>query len=280
MKTNILDIDGKKGKELNLPSFFSEKIREDIVVKVLEAKKTRQPYSPSPVAGKQHSASGKIQHTRHVWKTMQGKGISRVPRKIMSRRGSQFNWTGAEIPSAVGGRRAHPPKVVSMINTKKINKKEMTSALRSALSATANEKIVCGKYERLKDKKIGNLPLVVEEKIVKLKTKELLGSLKNILGTDLFEVAIKKKSVRSGKGKLRGRKYKSNAGMLFVIGNKEKLKTNLIEVKNAKNIGVVDLAKGGIGRLTMYTESAIRELASKFTSSSKSQTKELGEKIK
>jgi len=264
MKTYILEIDGKKGKEIILPSAFSSAIREDIVAKVVEAKKTKQPYAPSLVAGKQHSASGKIKKTRHVWKTMQGRGISRVPRKIMSRRGSQFNWVGAEIPSAVGGRRAHPPKVISMMGVKKINKKEMALVMKSALSATGDEKIVAKRYERLKDKKISGLPLVVESKITHLKTKDLISSLKKILGETLFEVAIKRKKIRSGKGKFRGRKYKKSAGMLLVIGNKEKLKTNLIDVKRVKELNVSDLASGGIGRLTMYTENAIKELGERI----------------
>jgi len=264
MKSHVLDIDGKKGKEITLPNVFSSVVREDIVAKVVEAKKTRQPYSPSPVGGKQHSASGKIQHTRHVWKTMQGKGISRVPRKIMSRRGSQFNWVGAEIPSAVGGRRAHPPKVISMINTKRINKKEMALAFKSALSATGDEKIVAKRYERLNEKKLSGLPLVVESKIIHLKAKDLISSLKKILGDVLFEVSLKQRSVRSGKGKLRGRKYKKNLGLLLVVGNKEKLKTNLIDVKNVKGLNVTDLANGGVGRLTMYTEEAISELGEKI----------------
>jgi len=264
MKTSILDINGKKTKEITLPSFFSEKIREDIVAKVLEAQKTRQPYAPSPVGGKQHSASGKIQHVRHVWKTMQGKGISRVPRKIMSRRGSQFNWVGAEIPNAVGGRRAHPPKIISMINTKKINKKEMEIALKSALSSTANEKIVSNKYKRLKDKKISGLPLVVESKILSLRTKEFISSLKKILGEVLFEVSLKKREIRSGVGKLRGRRHKKNAGLLLVVGNDEKLKTNIIDVKEVKGLNVTDLAEGGIGRLTIYTEEAIKNLQEKI----------------
>ena len=106
MKSKILDIHGKEKGSIELPKAFSETVREDIIAKVIEARKTRQPYSPSPVGGKQHAASGKIQHTRHVWKSMQGRGISKVPRKIMSRRGTQFNWVGAEIPNAVGGRRA------------------------------------------------------------------------------------------------------------------------------------------------------------------------------
>ena len=264
MKTHILHISGEKGKEITLPSAFSSIVREDIVAKVVEAKKTRQPYSPSPVGGKQHSASGKIQHVRHVWKTMQGKGISRVPRKIMSRRGSQFNWVGAEIPNAVGGRRAHPPKVISMINTKRINKKEMALAIKSALAATANEKIVAKRYERLRDKKISGLPIVVESKIISLKAKDLISSLKKVLGEVLFEVSLKQRSVRSRKGKLRGRKYKKNLGLLLVVGEKERLKTNLIDVRNVKELNVTDLANGGVGRLTMYTESAISEIGEKL----------------
>jgi len=91
--------------------------------KFWKQKKSQQPYAPSPVAGKQHSASGKIRHRRHVWKSHYGQGISRIPRKSVSRRGDRFNWIGAEISSTRGGRRAHPPKILSMINTKKITKK-------------------------------------------------------------------------------------------------------------------------------------------------------------
>ena len=264
MKTHIIHINGEKGKEITLPVAFSNAVRQDIVAKVLEAKKTRQPYAPSPVGGKQHSASGKIQHTRHAWKTMQGKGISRVPRKIMSRRGSQFNWVGAEIPNAVGGRRAHPPKVISMINVKRINKKEMIIAMKSALAATGDEKLVANRYERLNGKKLSGLPLVVEPKITSLKAKDLVSSLKKVLGEVLFPISLKQRSVRSGKGKLRGRKYKKNLGLLLVVGEKEGLKTNLIDVKKVKELNVTDLANGGVGRLTMYTESAISEIGERL----------------
>ena len=264
MKADILSIDGKKVKEIDLPKCFSQEIRKDIIAKVLEAKKNKQPYSPSPVAGKQHSASGKIVHRRHVWKSGYGRGISRVPRKIMSRRGSQFNWVGAEVSAMRGGRRAHPPKIFSMFNTLKINKKELKIALISAISATANEKEVGQRYERLKNQKIENFPLIAESKLISLKIKPLISSLKKILGKELFELSLQKKTVRSGKGKLRGRKYKTNAGLLLVIGEKEKLKANAFEIKNVKNLSVVDLAKGGPGRITLYTEQAIRELGEKL----------------
>jgi large subunit ribosomal protein L4e len=136
------------------------------------------------------------------------------------------------------------------------------------LSATANEKYLLKKYSRL-EKLEKKVPFVVSSEIIKLKTKELLKSLKNILGKELFELAIRKKTVRSGKGKLRGRKYKSNAGMLFVVGNSEKLKTNAFEVKNTNELGVTNLAEGGLGRLTVYTEEAIKELENKFKEKNK-----------
>lgn len=258
MKANILNIEGKKLKEINLPKCFSFDIREDIVAKVLEVKKRQQPYAPSLVAGKQHSASGIIKHRRHVWKTHYGHGISRIPRKIVSRRGNRFNWIGAEISSAVGGRRAHPPKVLSMMNTKRINKKEMRIAFYSALSATADKKLIAKKYLTL-EKLDKNVPLIISS-VDKIKVKELLTKIKKFLGNDLYNIAIKKKSVRAGRGTRRGRKYKSNAGLLIVVGKDEKLKTNAFEVVNVKNLGLTDLARGGLGRLTLYTEQAIKYL--------------------
>lgn len=260
MKADILDINGKKTKAIELPSSFSKNIREDLIQQVLEIKKHKQPYSPYFMAGRQHSASGKIKHRRHVWMSGYGRGASRIPRKIMSRRGSQFNWMGAEIPFAVGGRRAHPPKILSMINEKKMNKKEMKIAFESALSATANEKMIAKRYGRLNAQKIENAPFVVESKISSLKTKEFISSLKKILGEKLFEVGMKMKSIRSGRGKRRGRKYKSTAGALIVLGKGEKLNVGILDSKNVDNLGVTDLAKGGPGRLTIYTEKAIKDI--------------------
>lgn len=262
MKAKLLSTSGSEKGSIDLPKNFSAKIREDLVAKALEAKKSEQPYSSSPVAGKQHSASGIIIHRRHVWKSGYGRGMSRVPRKIMSKRGSQFHWVGAEVSSTVGGRRAHGPKVVARINTKKINKKEMKMAIDSALTATANAKLISKRYDRLKDVKASDIsaPFVVDSKLSTLKAKELIESVKKILGKKLFEVAVQKKQTRSGIGKRRGRKYKSNAGLLIVTGKDEKLKTNAFEVVRVGSLNVEDLARGGLGRLTLYTEQAINEL--------------------
>jgi len=261
MKAKISDINGKEKGTIELPKYFESDIREDIVAKVIESRKRQQPYSPSPVAGKQHSAKGLIVHARHVWRSGYGRGQSRVPRKIFSRKGSQFNWAAAEVPNARGGMRAHPPKITQFLNELKINKKELKIAFASAVAATASEKYIAKKYSTIEkiDKKA---PFVISSEITKLKTKQILAELKAVLG-NLYDVSIKEKSIRAGRGKLRGRKYKANAGMILVLGNGEKLKTKLFEVKQAKELNVTDLANGGLGRVTVYTEKAIKDLGEK-----------------
>nr|AJS11591.1 50S ribosomal protein L4P [uncultured archaeon] len=265
MKTAVFDIHGKKAKEIEVPAFFSQPVRGDLISRIIENKKRFQPYSPSLVAGKQTAASGKIVHRRHVWRSGYGRGMSRIPRKIMSRRGSQFNWVGAEIASTRGGRRAHPPKVVSMLNPMKVNKKESRLALLSALGATANKEQISRRYQRIDEKDLKELPIIVEDKITSLKTKEFLNALRNILGERLFSVAIGKKITRSGRGKRRGRRYKQNSGMLIVLGKKEDMKVNVADTRNAENLGITNLASGGLGRLTIYTERAIKDLEERFS---------------
>ena len=241
---------------------FESEIREDIVSKVLEAKKRQQPYAPSPVAGKQSSAKGKVIHARHVWRSGYGRGQSRVPRKILTRRGSQFNWEAAEVPNAKGGMRAHPPKVTQFLNELKINKKELQIAFASAIAATGSDKYIIKKYATIEklDKKA---PFVISSAITKSKTKQILEELKTVLG-NLYDVSLKEKSIRAGRGKRRGRKYKSTAGMILVLGKDEELKTKLFEVKKARELGVTDLASGGLGRVAVYTENAIKELENKY----------------
>jgi len=66
----------RKIKEIEMPKCFSVKIRDDLIAKVIETQKIKQPYAPSPVAGKQHAAKGKIVHRRHVWRSGYGRGSS------------------------------------------------------------------------------------------------------------------------------------------------------------------------------------------------------------
>ncbi len=256
MKAQILDIKGKKIKEITT-DLFEEPIREDIIFKVVETEKIWQAYSPKYRAGMDSSASGNVKHRRHDWKSDQGRGLVKIPRKVFWRRGTQFSWEGAIVPSTKGGRRAHPPK--GNVNLKKINKKELRKALLSALTYSSSADELKKKYYTLNDEKIEiKFPLIVDGKILSLKTKEFFESLKKILG-NLHKIAIQKKSIRAGKGKLRGRKYKKNAGLLFVVGKDEKKRIKGIEIVNVNQLITSDLANNG-ARLTLFTENAIKEL--------------------
>lgn len=254
MKTILYDIQGNKKKEIDLPHIFNSKIREDMVHKLFEAEKFRaiSPYSPNPEAGKRHSASGTISHRRHNWKGHYGMGISRVPRKTMWRRGTQFFWIGAEISSARGGRRAHPPRVYKRL--RKINKKEVEQAMHSAIAATSNPAYLQKRYESIS--KIESIPIIIESSD-KMKTKDIFNVLKIILKENI-KIAIKNKTIRAGKGKFRGRKYYSNAGLLLIKSKNEEIKIKGIDIKTPQELVISDLYP--LGRLTVFTEKSLEEL--------------------
>jgi large subunit ribosomal protein L4e len=96
------------------------------------------------------------------------------------------------------------------------------------------------------------------------KYKEFFEILKKIFKEN-FEKIIQKKKIRAGKGKLRGRKYKKNTGLLFVMGSEEKMKRTGIDVVNVSELKIKDLAPNGVaGRFVCYTEKAIKEIEEKF----------------
>jgi large subunit ribosomal protein L4e len=253
MKAQLYSQSGEKKSEIEMPKVFSSAIREDIVMKYFEAEKyvLRQPYANYEEAGKRHSASGIIRRKRHSWKVSYGRGISRVPRKIMYRHGTQFFWIGAEVANTRGGRRAHPPKGV--YSPRKINKKESKIAFASAFAATANKETILKRYSSIKE--IPQAPFVIDS--LPLKTKDFISALEKIFGK-AFDIVMKVKEVRAGKGKGRGRRFKSNAGLLVVTTQNEKIKCSAIDVKTARELNMADLYP--LGRLTLYTKKALEEL--------------------
>ena len=260
MKATVYDLYGKKKGEIDLPTLFRAKIREDIAQKYFEADKFIQPYSPDIEAGRKHSASGTIRHKRHAWKAHYGRGIARVPRKTMWRRGTQFFWIGAEVSGARGGRRAHGPQGIG--KEKKINKKEIQIAMNSGFAATAKKEYIENRYASIDNLKL-EVPIIIESKLEGKKIKEILNVFKSLFG-NYYNLILKKKKVRAGKGKSRGRKYKSNAGLLFVKGKEEKIKIKGINIRGVNEVRISDLYP--LGRLAVYTEKAIDELREELKS--------------
>lgn len=253
MKTALYDVKGTKKSDIELPALFETALREDLVLKYVEAEKFQdmQPYATYEEAGKRHSASGTISHRRHEWKGHYGKGISRIPRKSMWRRGTQFYWVGAEVASTRGGRRAHPPQGIN--RPRKINRKEMKLAFYSALAATLQKQAILNRYSSLKEVK--NTSAVIES--LPQKAKDFSNTVNNIF-SGLAAITLKTREVRAGRGKLRGRKYKSNAGLLVLTSKAEKAKFTGVEIKSVSELKISDLYP--LGRMTLYTQKALEEL--------------------
>jgi large subunit ribosomal protein L4e len=260
MKAKLYDKNGNVKGDVNLPKCFSSRIRADILLKVFETQKGihSQPYGSMEGAGAQYSASGISKKKRHDWKATYGKGISRVPRKVMSRHGSSFNWVGATVSNTRGGRRPHAPRAEKNL-FKKVNKKELLIALKSALVGTFNAAALEKKFGRKME--MGG---VFTSDILDVKTKDFVLAMKAVFGESMISV-LKSKTIRSGIGKMRGRKYKSNAGLLFVVGNEEEMKRSGVTVIKVSDLTVKDLAPNGVaGRLACYSEKAVEEIANKF----------------
>ena len=249
MKVDIYHLDGQKSRSMELPVQFSENYEPVLVkraVMVIESN-LRQPYGAMEEAGE--GVSAKLSRRRRDYKGAYGKGISRVPRKTMSRSGTQFNWVGAFAPGTRGGRRAHPPKSWRDWSLK-INQKERRKAIRSALAGLAQLKTITVVDSRLEDIS---------------KTKDFRTVLTALKLNSEMEKSEEKK-IRPGRGKSRGRKYKSKQGLLVVVSKKCNI-VNVVggvrgfDVINVDSLNAKLLTSGHNGpRKTIWTEEAVLKL--------------------
>jgi large subunit ribosomal protein L4e len=261
MKLKIVDPTNTAKGDKELPAVFSEQFRPDLIKRAVETLQAnaRQRYGADPMAGKKASAN--LSRRRRKYRGSYGHGISRVPRKIMSRSGTRFNWTGAFAPGTVGGRRAHPPKA-SKILARKLNVKERRKAIRSAIAATVLKDVVNGRGHAVPDA----YPFIINNDFEAIsKTKQVKDALKNLGLSDELSRASEK-TIRAGKSRLRGRKYRKRKGPLFVVSKDCPLLTAAVNVPGVDVVAVNALnaellAPGAVaGRLTLFTESAIEML--------------------
>jgi large subunit ribosomal protein L4e len=261
MKLAILDSKNKEIKKRELPKQFSEPLRTDLIKKAVLAieSNSRQPYGSDPRAGMKVSA--KLSRRRKRYRGGYGTGISRVPRKILSRRGTRMNWMSAQAPGTFKGRRAHPPKVEKDW-TKSINTKERRKAIRSALSATVVRELVEGRGHLLPK----NYPFIIDSSAESVaKTKDAMALFEALgLGDELARVS--ERTIRAGRATMRGRKYKQSKGPLVAVSKACPLMDaakNIpgIEVVSVDRLNAILLAPGiKAGRLTIFTEGAIDRL--------------------
>ena len=262
MKLDVKDAKNGKAGTIDMPKQFDEGVREDVIKRAVLAVQanSRQAYGAKSDAGLRHSAE--LSRRRRKYRGSYGFGISRVPRKILSRNGTRMHWVGAVAPGTVGGRRAHPPKGEKSWELK-INTKERRKAIRSALAATLDTERVKGRGHKAPD----GYPFVLDSSFENIeKTKDLLEALKGLgFGDELQRSS--RRTIRAGKGTMRGRRYKSAVGPLLVVStpcaaSKSARNIQGISVKPVDELSAELLAPGcAPGRLTLFTKAAIEKLS-------------------
>ncbi|SDX99316.1 50S ribosomal protein L4 [Halobellus clavatus] len=248
MKATIRDLNGDDAGTLDLPEVFETAYRPDLIERAVVAAQAnrKQAYGADPYAGLRTPAES----------FGSGRGMAHVPRE---------NGRARRVPHTIKGRKAHPPKA-EKDQGKDINDKERKLAVRSAIAATTDEELVRERGHQFEDDV--ELPLVVSDDFEDLvKTREVVDLLESLgLHADI-ERSDENRKVKAGRGKTRGRKYTRPKSILFVTSDEpSKAARNLAgaDVVTADNVSAEDLAPGTqAGRLTLFTESAVEEVASR-----------------
>ena len=261
----------KDGKNITLPDVFNTEIRNDLVKSAVHASRAnrRQPYGHREHDGKKAPQPG-MKHSVEWWG--KGRGVSRIMRKTGQR-------TAAQNPHTRGGRRAHGPMVAKNWS-QKLNSKQKMMARNSAISASMDKSIVSARGHKFSDEV--RFPIIIgdymesrngtDEKYdlesipLQYSTRKFVAMMEGLgLGDDLIR-AKEGRKIRAGKATMRGRKYRTPKSILLVVSKKEglhKAAKNVpgVDVIATKDLCTEDLAPGGdIGRLTVWTKSAIEEL--------------------
>lgn len=244
----IFNLDGKEVGTIELPDVFMTPFRPDVIKRaVITIQSHRlQPKGRDPYAGKRTTAES--------WGV--GYGLARVPRLDTSR--AKF------APGTVSGRLAHPPAVEKRIY-KRIPKKERRLALFSAIAATARKEVVEARGHIIDS--VPSLPLIVTDDLESIKrARDLKRALMNLGVWPDVERVMDSIKVRSGKGKMRGRRLKKAVGPLIVISKDDgifRAARNFpgVDIVKVKDLNPEILAPGTHpGRLTIWTISTIEDL--------------------
>ncbi len=251
----VFDLDGNPVGEIELPDHFRTPVRIDLIRRAFLSAFTKrlQPKGTDPMAGKRTTAES----------FGVGLGLARVPRI------KGHLWPRAAFaPMCVGGRRAHPPKVEKKIH-EYINKKERKLAIRSAIAATAIPDLVKARGHII-DSVVQIPPVVIKDFENIQYTSDVKRVLRRLGLWDDIERAHEKIRIRAGKGKRRGRRYKCPKSLLVVVSDKCPVINALrnlpgVDVVKVDMLNMLVLAPGGVpGRLTLWTDEALRRLANLF----------------
>ncbi|ELQ74414.1 Ribosomal protein RPL1/RPL2/RL4L4 [Trachipleistophora hominis] len=242
---------------VDLPPVFRTPVRSDLISFVHKnvALNKRQPYAVSPNAGKNYSAEG--------WGT--GRAVARVPRIKGS--GTRRAGQGAFANFCRGGHMAHPTSVMRRWQRKTpLSIRRLVTAM--GISASALAPIVESRGHRISGLK--SIPLVIDNEMLQgiEKTKDAVRFL-NELGLSEEMDKTKEVFIKSGKGKMRNRRYKVKKGPLIVYDGEicAKAFRNVqgVDMCQVDSLSVLELCPGGQpGRLVIWMKDAFLKLHDLF----------------
>lgn len=248
------DSPSEKEGTVPMPVVMMSPLRPDLVryIHTNISKNKRQAYALSHRSGYQTAAES--------WGT--GRAVARIPR--VPGGGTHRSGQGAFGNQCRGGGMFNPTKTWRRWH-RKVNTTQKRHALVSALAASALPPLVMARGHRIND--VSELPLVVSDGAEGIqKTKQALELLENLgCGAELTKVNASKK-LRSGKGKMRDRKYTMRRGPLVIYAEDNGVTRALrnlpgVETANVSRMNLLQLAPGGsFGRFCIWTESAFKKL--------------------
>lgn len=258
---SILSAEGKpSGSTHPLPKVFNAPIRPDIVQTVHTgmAKNKRQPYAVSEKAGHQTSAES--------WGT--GRAVARIPR--VSGGGTHRAGQAAFGNMCRSGRMFAPTKVWRKWH-QKINLGQKRYATVSALAASSVPALLMARGHQIST--VPEVPLVVSSSVFEgagiTRTSAAISLLKSIGASTELEKVEGSRKLRSGKGKLRGRRYRQRRGPLVVydpsVDGTELIRAfrNIpgVETSSVYALNLLQLAPGGhLGRFIIWTSASFEAL--------------------
>jgi large subunit ribosomal protein L4e len=261
---SVFSLSGDNTGTTPMPAVFSAPIRPDVVqfVHTNIAKNDRQAYAVKMTAGMMPSA--------HSWGT--GRAVARIPR--VGGGGTSRSGQGAFGNMCRGGRMFAPTKTWRKWH-RKINTTQRRYAVASALAASAVPALVMARGHKVDE--VPEIPLVLDSSIESTKktsaAKDILAAVGAL--TDVEKAADSKK-IRSGKGKMRNRRYTLRRGPLVIYKANDGVAQafrNLpgVELCDVSRLNLLQLAPGGhMGRFCVWSQAAIDELNTIYGAEGKS----------
>merc|ERR1711894_651824 len=260
-------------KPVCLPAVFKAPIRPDIVSFIHHevAKNHRQPYCVNRDAGHQTSAES--------WGT--GRAVARIPR--VRGGGTHRSGQGAFGNMCRGGRMFAPTKTWRKWH-RAVNQKQRRFAICSALAASAIPSLLMARGHQVEG--IPEVPVVCTNAIESLtKTKAAVALLKSLNAYEDVEKCQQSKQIRSGKGKMRNRRYVMKRGPLVVHNEDHGIKQafrNLpgVELISVDRLNLLKLSPGShLGRFCIWSEGAFQKLDSIYGTLNKPSTEKTNFKL-